>query len=76
MAIHNSLPYAEWMNVDHHGNHNNHDAVLIYRDLYKANRALFDLQNQTTARIRAIADKCRAMQNDVAYMLPTLAQGL
>ena len=51
--------YYDWMNVDPHGNHNNHNALLINRDLYKANAALLKLENDTIAKIRTVAKSCR-----------------
>ena len=40
--------------VDPYGNHNNHDAILIDRAVYRANAALYALENKTLERIRAI----------------------
>lgn len=47
--------YHPCLLVDPHGNHNNHDAVLIDRAVYRAMARLFDLENRTLAAIRATA---------------------
>jgi hypothetical protein len=47
------------LNVDPHGNHNNHDAVLIDRAVFRAAARLLWLENETIARIRAAALACK-----------------
>jgi hypothetical protein len=47
------------INVDPHGNHNNHDALLIYRSVYRANAQLIAIENDTLARINEIAKEVR-----------------
>ena len=37
-------------------NYNNHEAVRIDRALYRANAALFKLEDETLAKIRRIAE--------------------
>lgn len=53
--------YYDWMNVDPHGNHNDHNALLINRAIYKANAAFLKLENDTIAKIRAVAKSCRVV---------------
>jgi hypothetical protein len=52
--------YHPCMNVDPHGNYNNHDAILITRAQWRANAKLLALQNKTLAKIKAAADEAFA----------------
>jgi hypothetical protein len=45
--------------VDPHGNHNNHDSLLIYRAVYRASAQLLALESDTLVRINEVTKEMR-----------------
>ena len=53
------MDLTPYLLVDPHGNMNNHDAVLIDRAVYRANAALYRLENRTLEKLTKIAGETK-----------------